>query len=65
MIAELGLKPEQTTYLENYGHIGQIDQILSLALGIEQGKIGNGTLVTMVAAGIGYVWASTCVRWGK
>jgi 3-oxoacyl-[acyl-carrier-protein] synthase-3 len=65
MIKELGLEPSQTTYLEDYGHIGQIDQILSLALGLEQGKIGDGTLVTMIAAGIGYVWASTCVRWGR
>jgi 3-oxoacyl-[acyl-carrier-protein] synthase-3 len=65
MVAELGLSPEQTVYLENYGHIGQVDQILSLALGLEQGKIKDGSLVTMIAAGIGYVWASTCLRWGK
>ncbi len=65
MVAELGLSPEQTVYLEDYGHMGQIDQILSLALGLEQGKIKNGTLVTMIAAGIGYVWASNCIRWGK
>lgn len=64
MLAELGLTPAQTTYLEDYGHIGQIDQILSLALGLEQGKIQDGCLVTMIAAGIGYVWASTCIRWG-
>jgi len=64
MIAELGLTPEQTIYLEEYGHLGQVDQILSLALGLEQGKIEDGTLVTMIAAGIGYVWASTCIRWG-
>ncbi|MDR1379085.1 MAG: 3-oxoacyl-ACP synthase [Synergistaceae bacterium] len=65
MVAELGLTPEQTFYLEDYGHMGQIDQILSLSLGLEHGKVKDGTLVTMIAAGIGYVWASTCVRWGK
>ncbi|MFV0352406.1 MAG: 3-oxoacyl-ACP synthase [Oscillospiraceae bacterium] len=64
MVAELGLTPEQTTYLEEYGHVGQIDQILSLALGLESGKVKDGTLVNMIAAGIGYVWASTCIRWG-
>jgi len=64
MIKELGVTPERTNYLEDYGHIGQIDQILSLALGLEQGKIKDGTLVCMIAAGIGYVWAATCVRWG-
>lgn len=65
MLAELGLNPEQTTYLEAYGHIGQVDQILQIALGLEQGKIKDGTLITLIAAGIGYVWASTCVRWGE
>ena len=64
MISELGLTPQNTTYLEDFGHLGQIDQILSLALGLEQGKIKDGTLVTMIAAGIGYVWASTCIKWG-
>jgi len=65
MIRELGLTEDQTVYLENYGHLGQIDQMLSLKLGLEQGKIRDGTLVNMIAAGIGYVWASTCIRWGK
>ena len=65
MLKDLGLEPEQSIYLEDYGHVGQIDQILSLALGLEQGKIKDGTVVAMIAAGIGYVWASTCIRWGK
>jgi 3-oxoacyl-[acyl-carrier-protein] synthase III len=65
MIADLGLTPEQTTYLEEYGHIGQVDQMLSLHLGLESGRITDGSLITFIAAGIGYVWASTCVRWGK
>lgn len=65
MLADLGLSRDQTVYLENYGHVGQIDQILSLALGLETGKIQDGSLITMIAAGIGYVWASVCVRWGK
>jgi 3-oxoacyl-[acyl-carrier-protein] synthase-3 len=64
MVTELGLSPEQTVYLEDYGHLGQMDQILSLSLGLESGKVRDGSLVCMVAAGIGYVWASTCVRWG-
>ena len=65
MLAELGLRPDQSVYLENYGHLGQIDQMLSLHLGLEQGKIRSGSLVCLVAAGIGYSWASTCIRWGR
>jgi 3-oxoacyl-[acyl-carrier-protein] synthase-3 len=64
MVQELGLRPDQTIYLEHYGHIGQIDQILSLHLGVEQGKIQDGTVVCMLAAGIGYVWAANIVKWG-
>lgn len=64
MLQELGLDEEQSMYLEEYGHIGQIDQILSLHLGLEQGKIKSGSTVCLLAAGIGYVWASTIVRWG-
>ncbi len=65
LLAELGLTQDQTTYLEDYGHIGQVDQMLTLHLGLTSGKITDGSLVTLIAAGIGYVWAATCIRWGK
>lgn len=64
MLNELNLTEDQTIYLEDYGHIGQIDQILSLHLGVQDGKITPGDNVCLLAAGIGYVWASTIVRWG-
>lgn len=64
MMNELNLKEDQTLYLEEYGHIGQIDQILSIHLGVEQGLIKPGDNICMLAAGIGYVWASSIVRWG-
>ncbi|AIO18930.1 3-oxoacyl-[acyl-carrier-protein] synthase 3 [Candidatus Izimaplasma bacterium HR1] len=64
MLESLGLTEEQTIYLEEYGHIGQVDQILSLHLGLEQGKIKSGDNICLLAAGIGYVWASSIVRWG-
>lgn len=64
MLQELGLTDKQTIYLEEYGHIGQIDQILSLHLAEKQGKLNTGDHVCLLAAGIGYVWASSIVRWG-
>ena len=64
MLADLGLTEEQSIYLEDYGHIGQIDQILSLELGLRAGKIKNGDVVCMIAAGIGYVWAANIIKWG-
>lgn len=65
MLEELGLTEQQTIYLEDYGHIGQIDQILTLHLANEQNKLKDGDVMVMLAAGIGYVWAANVVKWGK
>lgn len=65
MLEELGLRKDQTIYLEDYGHIGQIDQILSLHLALQEGKVKDGSVVAMVAAGIGYVWAANVIKWGE
>lgn len=56
---------EQSIYLEDYGHVGQIDQILSLAACFESGKVKDGTVVCMIAAGIGYVWSANIIKWGN
>ncbi|VEU82715.1 3-oxoacyl-ACP synthase [Acholeplasma hippikon] len=65
MVKDLGLTEDQTIYLENYGHIGQIDQILSLHLALQTGQVKDGTVVCMLAAGIGYVWAANIIKWGN
>lgn len=65
MLNDLGLTEDNTIYLEEYGHIGQVDQILSLELGLEQGKIKDGSVICMIAAGIGYAWAANIIRWGE
>ena len=63
-VEQLGLTPEQSIYLEDYGHIGQIDQILSLYLARHEGRIKKGDNIVMLAAGIGYTWAANVIRWG-
>ena len=65
MLKDLGLREDQTIYLEEYGHIGQIDQILSLELALKEGKVKDGSVVCMIAAGIGYVWSANIIKWGK
>lgn len=65
LVAELGLTPDQTIYLEKYGHIGQIDQILSLHLAQKQAKLHEGSIVSMISAGIGYAWGANVIRWGQ
>lgn len=65
MLHRLNLTPEQSIYLEKYGHVGQVDQILSLKLALDAGKVKDGTIIAMIAAGIGYVWAANVIRWGE
>ena len=64
VLAELGLRPEQSTYLDEYGHLGQNDQVLSLELGLAAGKVVDGSRIVFVGAGLGFVWAATVIRWG-
>lgn len=64
MLELLNLKPEQSFYLENIGHAGQLDQIISIEHGLNTGKIKSGNIITQIAAGIGYAWAANVVRWG-
>ncbi|MBO8157326.1 MAG: 3-oxoacyl-ACP synthase [Bacillaceae bacterium] len=65
VLKELGLTEDHSIYLENYGHIGQIDQILSLELALKEGKLNDGDLAVLVSAGIGYAWGATVVKWGE
>lgn len=65
MLEKLGLNKNQSIYLEDYGHIGQIDQILSLHLALEKGMIKDGTVISMIAAGIGYAWGANVIQWGS
>jgi 3-oxoacyl-[acyl-carrier-protein] synthase-3 len=64
MLQRLGLTEEQSVYLSDYGHIGQQDAIFAMAEGLKQGRLKEGDLMAIVAAGIGYAWGAACVRWG-
>lgn len=65
ILDQLNLTEDNTTYLENYGHLGQIDQILSLHLAIQNKKVKDGTIIAMISAGIGYAWAANVISWGE
>ena len=65
LMEQLGLAPEQTRYLEEFGHHGQNDQILSLELAMEEDRLREGDLVLMISAGIGYAWGAVVMRWGR
>lgn len=64
ILSAVGLTPEQSVYLEHYGHIQSVDQALALSLGLEQGKIHPGDLIVLAGAGTGYTWSASAIRWG-
>ncbi len=64
ILDELGLDESKSIYLSDYGHMGQIDQILSLKLALDKGKIKDGNIIGTVGAGIGYAWAANVIKWG-
>jgi 3-oxoacyl-[acyl-carrier-protein] synthase-3 len=64
MLQRLGLRQGQSVYLSEYGHIGQQDAMLSIVEGLKQGRLQDGDLMVIVAAGIGYAWGAACVQWG-
>lgn len=59
----LGIPRERSIYLADYGHMGQVDQVLSLQLAAADGRLPAGGLAVLVAAGIGYVWNAICLEW--
>lgn len=64
LLDELGLREDQSFYLSDYGHLGQLDQMVSIHEGLASGRLKDGALMAMLAAGIGYVWGAALVQWG-
>jgi 3-oxoacyl-[acyl-carrier-protein] synthase-3 len=64
LVAELGLAPERAAYLDDTGHMSGVDPLLALDRAAREGKLDEGELVLMLAAGTGYTWAASVVRWG-
>jgi 3-oxoacyl-[acyl-carrier-protein] synthase-3 len=65
MLERLGLTEEQSVYLSDYGHTGEQDAMFVIKEGLKQGRLKDGDLMAIVAAGIGYVWAAGIVQWGE
>ncbi|MBZ0292321.1 MAG: 3-oxoacyl-ACP synthase [Anaerolineae bacterium] len=65
ILQTIGLTPEQSVYLDHYGHVQSVDQALAIQLGLEQGKIHPGDLIVLAGAGTGYTWSAIAVRWGE
>lgn len=64
LLSVLGLREDQSIYLDEYGHIQSVDQALALWLARERRMLRDGDLVVLAGAGTGYTWSASAIRWG-
>ena len=65
VLDELQMKPEQSMPLNNWGHHGPNDILISLDHGLKSRAVRNGSLVVLASGGIGFTYAAALVQWGK
>jgi 3-oxoacyl-[acyl-carrier-protein] synthase III len=64
LVAALGLTSDRAAYLDDTGHVSGADPLIALDRAARAGELGDGELVLLLAAGTGYTWAASVVRWG-
>jgi 3-oxoacyl-[acyl-carrier-protein] synthase-3 len=64
LLAELGIDESRAAYLDDTGHMSGVDPLLALDRAARAGELRDGELVLLLAAGTGYTWAASVVRWG-
>jgi 3-oxoacyl-[acyl-carrier-protein] synthase-3 len=64
LVAALGIDPARAAYLDDTGHMSGVDTLLALDRASRAGDVADGDLVLLLAAGTGYTWAASVVRWG-
>ena len=64
LLAELNLSSNQSVYLDLYGHMQSVDQIMAIELGHNAGLLIEGRLAVLAGAGAGYTWSASSVLWG-
>ena len=64
LLSGLGMRDDQAVYLDDTGHMSGVDSLLGLDRVVREGRVRDGDAVLLLAAGTGYTWAATVVRWG-
>ena len=63
--ASLGVPLERAAYLDDTGHMSGVDPLLALDRAVRAGEVADGDVILLLAAGTGYTWAASVVRWGS
>lgn len=64
IVAALDVDPARAPYLDDTGHMSGVDPLLALDRAARVGELRDGDLVLLLAAGTGYSWGASVVRWG-
>jgi len=64
LLDALGLDEPRAAYLADTGHMSGVDPLFALDRASRGGTLAAGDLVLLLAAGTGYTWAASVVRWG-
>jgi 3-oxoacyl-[acyl-carrier-protein] synthase-3 len=64
LLGVLGVAADRAEFLDDTGHMSGVDSLLGLDRAARAGKLADGDIVLLVAAGTGYTWAASVVRWG-
>jgi 3-oxoacyl-[acyl-carrier-protein] synthase III len=64
LLERLGVDESRAPYLDDTGHMSGVDPLLALDRAVRAGALADGDLVLLIAAGTGYTWAATVLRWG-
>jgi 3-oxoacyl-[acyl-carrier-protein] synthase-3 len=64
IVNAVGIDSERVSYLDDTGHMSGVDPLLGLDRAVRAGDVADGDLVVLLAAGTGYTWAATALRWG-
>jgi 3-oxoacyl-[acyl-carrier-protein] synthase III len=58
-----GLGDPRAAYLDDTGHMSGVDSLLALDRASRAGELSEGDLALLLAAGTGYTWAASVIRW--
>ena len=64
LLERLGVDASRAPYLDDTGHMSGVDPLLALDRAARAGMLAEGDLLLLLAAGTGYTWAATVLRWG-
>jgi 3-oxoacyl-[acyl-carrier-protein] synthase III len=64
LLDALGVDRGRAGYLDDTGHMSGVDSLFALDRAARAGELADGDVVLLLAAGTGYTWAASVVRWG-